>query len=1524
MKKFDKSFLLYANKDYLPIIKKTIKSIRSFSDLPIFVYILNHHEEINEKNVFVKKWICNIRNQNEELFNVENNGNFYIDRNRVAIYDTLIQRPAITKDVLENFSNVVCYMDADTTCLPNLEKIFDLYPEDEVVPYFTKGVYDFMYWDGVGGIDYDLTKTLEHPTCELYNIDQSFRYQSGYKQTGYFLAGQNTIPFIEEWTKMCLNPIIKENTVKYAAYHEETIVNCLLWKHKVSKGLPSVYVNGSLETIDLINDNTTFTGEPRYIKEWLLVPSKREELFFIHGEKRLNVIDNMIEKLRTGVYYKDKKIADAGYVINLPHRTDRKESVIKLLNELEITGYEFIDGVILDDPKYRKMGCNAAYVNLFTKFLSTDAQNVIVFEDDIKLMNGVSKNEINEIFDNWDETVNHYDVVGLGVKLLPRSEIKLNGKTHGSFEEMLCTQSLFYKRHFVEHWMTIMTEYLTLTSPFYMCAVDMFLNDCSCETYRFIHNDRHKKFNFGITVPMLFTQGPSFSDSEGREQDYEDDMELAYWQSLNKSKKQNMIKLLYVTPHLSTGGMPQFLLKRIKELEKYKNEIEIFVVEFSRFSHTYIVQREQIINLLDDEHFINLSILGEETQEEKKEKLIDIIREKKIDIVHFEEISEAFESFNRVSKSLLNSIYTNDRTWKIVETCHNNWFNPINRKLHPDAYSLVTPYHFEKTFKNEPSYKEVHVYPIEDLVTEIKEKHQIYNYEFRVPLIEKISKREKLGLDPFKTHVLNVGLWTEGKNQGEGVEIARRVWEENKNIHFHFIGNQAPNFENYWSPIMENLPPNVTVWYERNDVSDFMIASDVFMFNSINECNPLVLREAISYGMKIMTRNLPQYVGMFDGYITEIENGDINLSTTKLLSLIESKETYTLKENFDLGKSLRDFYYKVLEIDYMKNNQINNDYTFSNHYVVNPYLEINGSTDNKLNVKFFDNNQLSYESDLPINTWVKMNKEYYTNWRVEVRENNELIYQNTNDYTNKRVFITFGSKSLGDTLSWFPYVEEFRKKHNCNVVVSTFMNYLFKDRYPEIEFVEPGSVVFNIAAQYNLGWFYKEDGELDLNKHPRDFKPLPLQQTASDILGLEYKEIRPRLNLPKVEKKKKVGIGFHSTAQSKYWNNKQGWQEVVDYLNNLGYECMIYSKEGDGYMGNFYPKGVTQYKGGSLQEVIDDLSTCEFFVGLGSGLSWLAWACELPVVLISGFSEKWSETTLDTYRVINENVCHGCFNWDRLDASDWNWCPKHKGTERQFECTKEITSEMVISQIEKIINKEKPEVVVVEEIESKREFDWGWMDTDRELAEFHKGAITEEIFNNNIYEKFFEVEKGDVVLDVGASIGPFTYSILHKKPKHVFCVEPSESEFTTLIKNTIGSPVTHINKGLSDINGIVESDQLFGGESHMESITFNKLVNLYGLNKIDFLKTDCEGGEYEIFKQENVTFIKQNIKKVAGEWHLRSPKDKIRFRNFRDNILPQFENYEVYSVDGVNIKWDLWNEHFIEYYQEVIFYIDNR
>lgn len=223
-------------------------------------------------------------------------------------------------------------------------------------------------------------------------------------------------------------------------------------------------------------------------------------------------------------------------------------------------------------------------------------------------------------------------------------------------------------------------------------------------------------------------------------------------------------------------------------------------------------------------------------------------------------------------------------------------------------------------------------------------------------------------------------------------------------------------------------------------------------------------------------------------------------------------------------------------------------------------------------------------------------------------------------------------------------------------------------------------------------------------------------------------------------------------------------------------------------------------------------------------------------------------------------------------------------------------------------------------------FDWGWMaNIENELANFHKNSIYQEIFIEKIYEKYHEVKEGDIVLDVGASVGPFTYSILSKNPKQVFSVEPSNSEFITLTKNFQDkSNVTLINKGITSTNGVVESDQLFGGESQMEGITFKDFIKENNIEKIDFLKTDCEGGEYDIFTIDNFCWLKENLGVAVGEWHLSTPELKQKFRVFRDVFLRLFPNYQVYSLDGLNQNWDLWNEHFIEYYNEVIIYINNK
>jgi FkbM family methyltransferase len=473
------------------------------------------------------------------------------------------------------------------------------------------------------------------------------------------------------------------------------------------------------------------------------------------------------------------------------------------------------------------------------------------------------------------------------------------------------------------------------------------------------------------------------------------------------------------------------------------------------------------------------------------------------------------------------------------------------------------------------------------------------------------------------------------------------------------------------------------------------------------------------------------------------------------------------------------------------------------------------------------------------------------------------------------------------------------------------MNNLFIDQYPNIEFINPGQSVYDLYAMYRIGLFYNGD-DVDYNMNPSDFRNIPLQKTASDILGLEYNEVKPKLKLPVVPKRKKVGIGFHSTAQAKYWNNPEGWQDIVDYLNSRGYECVIYSKEGDGYMNNFYPKNVSVFRGGSIQEVINDLVTCEFFIGLGSGLSWLAWSCNLPVILISGFSKKYAEMETDCYRVINESVCHGCFNSERLDAGDWNWCPLHKNTTRMFECTKEISSDMVIKEINKIINKE-----VMEEKIDEVSFDWGGR------SDWYIKQAEEEIFEGNTYERFFEVEEGDIVVDLGASLGPFTYKILPKNPKQCYVVEPISRQIEILKRNVGQENVRIIQGAITDKKKIeITWDDM---TEIVPTFSFREFLDEYKINNIDFLKCDCEGGEYDVFQPSNIEFLK-TIPKIVTEFHLRDDENfhQCKFRWFRDNILSQFDNIQVFSVDGVNIKWDLWNEHFIEYYNEVIIYIDNR
>tara|TARA_Y100000310_G_scaffold305867_1_gene346507 strand:+ start:105 stop:803 length:699 start_codon:yes stop_codon:yes gene_type:complete len=221
----------------------------------------------------------------------------------------------------------------------------------------------------------------------------------------------------------------------------------------------------------------------------------------------------------------------------------------------------------------------------------------------------------------------------------------------------------------------------------------------------------------------------------------------------------------------------------------------------------------------------------------------------------------------------------------------------------------------------------------------------------------------------------------------------------------------------------------------------------------------------------------------------------------------------------------------------------------------------------------------------------------------------------------------------------------------------------------------------------------------------------------------------------------------------------------------------------------------------------------------------------------------------------------------------------------------------------------------------KNTFDWGPFVSRASASE-----LEQETFIKKIYERMFPVERGDIVVDMGASVGPFAYNILPNEPSRVFCVEPSKDLLPFLMKN-VGHECVVIDKGISRRDGEPSDSKVFlmnsATEVAVDTIAFQTFIKSNKITTIDFFKTDCEGAEYDIFNTQNLEWIKTNVKKIAGEWHLSTPLLKEKFVQFKNDFLPHFA-YEVYSVDGADIKWDIDNQHFIDYYTEVLFYIDNR
>ena len=344
-------------------------------------------------------------------------------------------------------------------------------------------------------------------------------------------------------------------------------------------------------------------------------------------------------------------------------------------------------------------------------------------------------------------------------------------------------------------------------------------------------------------------------------------------------------------------------------------------------------------------------------------------------------------------------------------------------------------------------------------------------------------------------------------------------------------------------------------------------------------------------------------------------------------------------------------------------------------YNEGPKVEILGDSNLTYDVKFIDGdtNDVIHFDKISNNMWTKCSRTWFTNWVIEV--NGEVV--DKFDLKGKVVHIEHHSKSMGDCIAWAPYAVEFMKKHKCKVILATFHNHWFKN-LPEYKNIEFQDIAWRGKSYvyYKIGWFKSDDQNWDnTHDHPRQVNLVRLQQTATDILGLEFKELNYGVDLGnggKPMKEKYVVFAPQATSGCKEWEYDK-WAELADRFIKMKYKVVVCSLR---------PWNIpnTLDINGTLEKTVIYMKHASVFIGLGSGLSWVNWALGKYTYMINGFVEEGHEFTNNLTKITNDK-CIKCWNdpVHVFDPGDWDWCPVYKGTKLQHICQKSITVDQVFN-----------------------------------------------------------------------------------------------------------------------------------------------------------------------------------------------------------------------------------------------------
>lgn len=169
-------------------------------------------------------------------------------------------------------------------------------------------------------------------------------------------------------------------------------------------------------------------------------------------------------------------------------------------------------------------------------------------------------------------------------------------------------------------------------------------------------------------------------------------------------------------------------------------------------------------------------------------------------------------------------------------------------------------------------------------------------------------------------------------------------------------------------------------------------------------------------------------------------------------------------------------------------------------------------------------------------------------------------------------------------------------------------------------------------------------------------------------------------------------------------------------------------------------------------------------------------------------------------------------------------------------------------------------------IKLDRVYDDGWSPT-----------ILMDIF---VKEEYGKIENDSIIVDIGANIGAFSLYCAFFNGCTVYSFEPDKRNFELMLENIringLEERIYPFDKAVSDISGIKKLYKSIS-MSHslnvvsdtyvdVESITLRDILITNDIKKVDYLKLDCEGGEYDIlYNTDSETFAK--VKNILLEYH---------------------------------------------------------